>query len=156
MRAKPGPGMKVRDLECRQWKLVTWGVLVVWIEWIEWVMRVCLKHFGMCHVGAGKKCGVVEEVKRQTLKWFGHMEWMEKGKMTRRMYIQRKGMLEEDLQWNGGIGCRSMSVWGVKDPWEILSSQGGSVRIERDGSYSDMAIPKWKSLRAGVKMNRIE
>ncbi len=29
---------------------------------------------GMCHVGEGKKCGVVEEVKRQTLKWFGHME----------------------------------------------------------------------------------
>ncbi len=30
--------------------------------------------FGMCHVGEGKKCGVVEEVKRQMLKWFGHME----------------------------------------------------------------------------------
>ncbi len=30
--------------------------------------------FGMCYVGEGKKCGVVEEVKRQTLKWFGHME----------------------------------------------------------------------------------
>ncbi len=26
------------------------------------------EHFGMCHVGEGKKCGVVEEVKRQTLK----------------------------------------------------------------------------------------
>ncbi len=32
------------------------------------------EHFGMCHVGEGKKCGVVEEVKRQTLKWFGHLE----------------------------------------------------------------------------------
>ncbi len=32
-------------------------------------------HFwGMCHVGVGKKCGVVEEVKQQTFKWFGHME----------------------------------------------------------------------------------
>ncbi len=30
--------------------------------------------FGMCHVGEGKKCGVVEEVKRQTLQWFGNME----------------------------------------------------------------------------------
>ncbi len=43
------------------------------------------EHFGMCHVGKGKKCGVVEEVKRQTLKWFGHMERMEEGKMTRRV-----------------------------------------------------------------------
>ncbi len=32
------------------------------------------EHFRMCHVGEGKKCGVVEEVKRQTLKWFGHVE----------------------------------------------------------------------------------
>ncbi len=41
---------------------------------------------GMCYVGEGKKCGVVEEVKRQTLKWFGHMEGMEESKMTRRVY----------------------------------------------------------------------
>ncbi len=31
------------------------------------------ERFGMCHVGEGKKCRVVEEVKRQTLKWFGHV-----------------------------------------------------------------------------------
>ncbi len=31
------------------------------------------EHFGMCHDGVGKKCGVVEEVKQETLKWFGHM-----------------------------------------------------------------------------------
>ncbi len=37
------------------------------------IESVC-EHCGMCHVGVGKKCGVVEEVKRQTLKWFGHME----------------------------------------------------------------------------------
>ncbi len=43
--------------------------------------------FGMCHVSEGKKCGVVEEVKRQTLKWFGHMERMEEGKVTKRVYV---------------------------------------------------------------------
>ncbi len=32
------------------------------------------ERFGMCQMGEGKPCGVVEEVKRQTLKWFGHME----------------------------------------------------------------------------------
>ncbi len=42
--------------------------------------------FGMCHVGEGKKCGVVVEVKRQTLKWFDHMERLE-GKMTKRVYV---------------------------------------------------------------------
>ncbi len=38
------------------------------------------KCFGMCHGGEGKKCGVVEEVKQQTLQWFGHMERMEESK----------------------------------------------------------------------------
>ncbi len=41
------------------------------------------EHFGMCHVGEGKKCGVVEKGKRQMLKWFSHMEQMEEGKMMR-------------------------------------------------------------------------
>ncbi len=45
------------------------------------------KYFGMCHVGEGKKCGVVEEVKQQTLKWFDHLERMEESKMTRRVYV---------------------------------------------------------------------
>ncbi len=45
------------------------------------------EHFGMCHVGEGKKCGVAEEVTRQTLKWFGYMERMEESKMTRRVYV---------------------------------------------------------------------
>ncbi len=43
--------------------------------------------FEMCHVGEGRKCGVVEEVKRQTLKWFDHVERMEEGKMTKRVYV---------------------------------------------------------------------
>ncbi len=37
--------------------------------------------------GEGKKCGVVEEVKGQILKWGGHMERMEESKMTRRVYV---------------------------------------------------------------------
>ncbi len=45
------------------------------------------ERFGMCHAGVGKKCGVVEEVKQQTLMWFGHMERMEEGKKTRRVYM---------------------------------------------------------------------
>ncbi len=47
---------------------------------------VC-EHFGMCYVGIGKERGVVEEVKQQTLKWFDHVEQMEEGKMTKRVYV---------------------------------------------------------------------
>ncbi len=42
-------------------------------------------------MGEGKKCGVVEEVKRQTLKWFGHTERMEESRMTRREYVSEIG-----------------------------------------------------------------
>ncbi len=46
------------------------------------------ERFGMCHWGEGKKCEVMEEVKRQTLKWFGHMERMEESKITRRVHVR--------------------------------------------------------------------
>ena len=42
--------------------------------------------FGMSHKGIEKKCGVVEEVKRGTLRWFGHLERMGEEKMTKRVY----------------------------------------------------------------------
>ncbi len=45
------------------------------------------ERFGMCHVGEGERCGVVEEVKRWMLKCFGHVERMEEGKMTKKMYM---------------------------------------------------------------------
>ncbi len=49
-----------------------------WVSRMDGMSNVSAnEHFGMCHVGEGKKCGVVEEVKRQMLKWFGHMERME-------------------------------------------------------------------------------
>ncbi len=45
------------------------------------------ERFGMYDGGEEKKCGVVEEVKQQTLKWFCHMERMEGRRMTRRMCV---------------------------------------------------------------------
>ncbi len=62
--------------------------------------------FGMCYVGEGKKYGVVEEVKRQTLKWFGHTERMEKSKMIRRVYvseIQRGNVRGPPVQWRDRV-----------------------------------------------------
>ncbi len=53
------------------------------------------EHFGLCHRGEGKKCGVVEEVKLQTLKWFGCIERIKESKITRRVYVSD---IEDDLQ----------------------------------------------------------
>ncbi len=57
------------------------------------------EHFGKCHVGEGKKCGVVEEVKRQTFNWFGHMERMKESKMTMKVYVSEEE--EEEEEENG-------------------------------------------------------
>ncbi len=43
--------------------------------------------FGMTSKGEGMKCGVVEGVKHNTLRWFGHMERMIKYVMTKRVYM---------------------------------------------------------------------
>ena len=42
--------------------------------------------FGMSVKGEGMNCGVVEVVKRNTLRWFGHLERMGESEMTRRIY----------------------------------------------------------------------
>ena len=44
------------------------------------------ERFGMEEKGRGINCGVVEWVKRNTLRWFGHIERMEKEELTRRVY----------------------------------------------------------------------
>ncbi len=43
--------------------------------------------FGISSKGEGMKCGVVEGVKCNTLRWFGHMERMAESEMTKRVYI---------------------------------------------------------------------
>jgi len=45
--------------------------------------------FGMTSKGEGMKCGVVEGVKRSTLRWFGHMERMDECEMTKRVYMSK-------------------------------------------------------------------
>ncbi len=109
----------------------------------------------MCHVGVGRKCGVVEKVKRQTLKWFGHVERMEEDKIAKRVYVS-------EIE-GGNVKGRPLVKWRdrmheyvrerVKDPCEVLNRQGWSVRIERDGSSSAVTIPWWELLGAGVEMN---
>ena len=44
------------------------------------------ERFDMASRGDGTQCGVVEYVKRNTLRWFGHVERMDEGVMTKRVY----------------------------------------------------------------------
>ncbi len=43
------------------------------------------KKFGMSSRGEGMSCGVVM-VKRNTLKWFGHLERMDERELTKKIY----------------------------------------------------------------------
>ncbi len=44
------------------------------------------RRFGVSSKGEGMSCGVVEMVKRSTLRWFGHLERMDKSELTKRIY----------------------------------------------------------------------
>ncbi len=77
------------------------------------------EHFGMRHVGEWK-CGVVEEVKRQMLKWFGHMERMEEGKMARRVYVS-------EIE-GGNVTGRPTVVWRDRVQEYVRERGEGSFR----------------------------
>ncbi len=44
------------------------------------------RRFSMSSRGEGMSCGVVEVVKRSTLRWCGHLERMDEIDLTKRMY----------------------------------------------------------------------
>ncbi len=44
------------------------------------------RKFGMSSRGDGMSCGVVEMVKRSTLRWSGHLERMDERELTKRIY----------------------------------------------------------------------
>ncbi len=114
------------------------------------------ERFGMCHVGVGKKCGVVEKVTRQMLKWFGHVERMEEGKMTKRVYVS-------EIE-GGNVRGRHPVEWRDRVQEYVRERGEGSLRSleqarvecqdrERDGSSSAVVIPWWELLGSGVEMN---
>ncbi len=50
-------------------------------------MRVLYERCGMRGHGSGVGCGVVEWVKRSTLRWFGHIERMGNEKFVKKVYM---------------------------------------------------------------------
>ncbi len=107
-------------------------------------------------VDVGKKCGVVEEVKRQTLKWFGHMERMEEGKMTRRVYMSEIA--------EGNVRGRPPVMWRDRLQEYVRERGEGSLRNleqarkecqdrERWKLFCHGHSPQWELPGAGVEMN---
>ncbi len=94
------------------------------------------ERFGMCHVGVGKKCGVVEEVKRQTLKWFGHMKRMEEGKMTRRVYMS-------EIE-GGNVRGRPPVKWRDRAQEYDRERGEGSLRKLEQARRECQDIERWK------------
>ncbi len=87
------------------------------------------EHFGTCHVGEGKKCGVVEAVKRQVLKWVGHMKQMEE---------------VNDFKYLGSVMCKHGGTEGetreralqgrkvVGSQGHIINGRSVSLEVKRD------------------------
>ena len=78
------------------------------------------ERFGMESRGEGIKCGVVEWVKRNTLRWFGHVERMKKEDLTKRVYnseIEGRGVRgRPPVRWLNRVDeyCRERSEWVTK------------------------------------------
>ena len=49
----------------------------------------------MGHCANGIKCGAVERVKRNTLRWFGHIEGMKNEEVVKKVYVRWSGKLKE-------------------------------------------------------------
>ncbi len=94
------------------------------------------EHFGMCLVGEGKKCGVVEEVKRQTLKWFGHMERMEESKMTNRVYVS-------EIE-GGNVRGRPPVKWRDRVQEYVRERGEGSLRNLEQARRECQERERWK------------
>ncbi len=65
------------------------------------------RKFGMSSRGEGMSCGVVEMVKRSTLRWFGHLERMDERELTKRIYRSKidagnvRG--QPPIKWEDGV-----------------------------------------------------
>ncbi len=62
--------------------------------------------FGMSSKGEGMKRGVVEGVKRNTVRWFGHVERTAENVMTKRVYVSMVNVV--------GARGRPPVKWGDK------------------------------------------
>ena len=98
------------------------------MEWEGESNEVVYEKCGMGSCASGINCGVVEWVKRNTLRWFGHMERMKSEEFVKKVYVS-------DLEGSNQRG-RPLGRWRdrVKEYMcERGDSRGGGLeRARRD------------------------
>ena len=78
------------------------------------------ERFGMGEKAVGVGCGVVESVKRSTLRWFGHLERMDNDRLTKRVYSSsvpgHNARGRPPLTWEGKVSeyVRERACDGVR------------------------------------------
>ncbi len=92
---------------------------------------------GMSSKGEGMKCGVVEGVKHNTLRWFGHMERMTENVITKSIYEYGrcggcKGMTSSKM---GDGMLEYVRERGKREEREDYSMQRGNARIGISGDF---------------------
>ncbi len=79
---------------------------------------------------------MAEEVKRQTLKWFGHMERLEESKMTRRVYVNEME--------GGNVRGRPPVKWRDRLQEYVRERGGGSLRNLEQARRECQDRERWK------------
>ncbi len=107
-------------------------------------------------MGERKKYGVVDEVKRQTLKWFGHVERMEEGKMTKRVYVS--GIEGGNVRGRPPVKWRDrvqeyVRERGKRSLRNLKQARGECQDRERWKLFCHGHPSWWELLGAGVAMN---
>jgi len=92
--------------------------------------------FGMASKGEGMSCGVVEMVKRSTLRWFGHLERMGESELTRRIYKSRIDV--------GSVRGRPPVKWEDRVLEYVREREDARVRGLEDVRMRCMDRCKWR------------
>ncbi len=99
---------------------------------------------GMGSQANGVNCGVVEWVKRNTLRWFGHIERMGSEEFVTKVYVSEgvgpSSRGRPPGRWRDRVK-EYVCVREVLPEGEGWMNQGGSVWTGRGGGFSAMATP---------------
>ena len=97
--------------------------------------------FGMTSRGEGMKCGVVEGVKRSTLRWFGHMERMDESEITKRVYRSKIDAV--------GVRGRPPIRWDDRVMEYVNEREGGRFRGLEHARREYKDKEKWRLFYRG-------
>ncbi len=99
---------------------------------------------GMRSHANGVDCGIVEWVKRNTLRWFGHIERMRSEEFVKKVYMSESVDLSSRERPPGRLRDRAkkyMCERGATRGGGLDQKQGGSAWTGRGGDLSAVAAP---------------